>query len=148
MNEEKQVGVPVPADPSQWCEKSQRHMSFEWVKAYYDINYLCWRCEKSAVFTAADQKYTYEVKKAPIDQRRILCQDCWKQSEKIANDIRACETEWAQKKDSLRNDQGFLSRWLDLLVSREAYVPNKPNTATKNMLKKLLNAAAVPSVRQ
>jgi hypothetical protein len=66
----------VPADPSKWSEKSQHSVSFHCVKQYTarytDIAYNCWRCKKATVFSAADQKYTYEVKKAPIDQRRIL----------------------------------------------------------------------------
>jgi 3-demethoxyubiquinol 3-hydroxylase len=29
-----------------------------------------------AMFTAEGQKYTYEVRKASIDQRRVLCEGC------------------------------------------------------------------------
>lgn len=63
----------VPADPTKWSEKSQQTVGFHCIKEYRDITYDCWRCKKSAVLSAADQRYTYEVKKAPIDQRRILC---------------------------------------------------------------------------
>ena len=139
--EEESINV-VPADPLQWSQQSQRSVSFHWVKEYKDIEYKCWHCEKSAVFSAEDQKYTYEVKKAPIDQRRILCPECWGQSQVIAKDIRACEEKWAESKNSLKNDADFLSHWLQLLLSREAYVPYKPNTAAKNMLRKLLDEKA------
>lgn len=131
------LGV-VPADPSQWSEESQRSVSFGWTKEYRDIEYSCWRCRKSAIFSAEDQKYTFEVKKASINQRRSLCSDCWRLSHVIAQEIKCCEEKWSSSKASLRKDKEFLLRWLQLLISREEYVPYRPNTATKNMLQKLL----------
>lgn len=128
----------VPADPSQWSEKSQHSVSFNYVKAYNDIAYNCWHCKKSAVFSAADQKYTYEVKKASIDQRRILCTDCWRELLGIDRDIEHCRQQWAESKKSLRLNKAFLTNWLRLLTSREGYVPYRPDIAAKNMLRKLL----------
>jgi Probable zinc-ribbon domain len=132
----------VPADPSKWSEKSQHSVSFNWVKEYTDIAYNCWRCKSAAVFTAADQKYTYEVKKAPIDQRRILCTECWKALIEIDRNIKQCEQQWAESKNLLRTNAAFLINWLNLLTSREEYVPYHPNTAAKNMLRKLLDQHA------
>ena len=79
------------------------------------------------------------IAKAYIDQNRILCPDCWKESLKIASDIEECERKWSEAKAILKTDKTFLTTWLELLKIREKYVPYKPNTATKNMLKKLLN---------
>ena len=131
----------LPADPTKWSEKSQRTLSADFIKEYTSHRYDCWRCKASSVFTAADQKYTYEVKKAPIDQRRILCGNCWKQSQGIGAALEACRQQWSLSKASLKNDKAFLSSWLDLLVEREEYIPYRPNTATKNMLRKLLGDA-------
>jgi Probable zinc-ribbon domain len=137
----------VRADPSQWSEKSQNSVAFHFIKEYKNIEYNCWRCKKSAVFSAYDQKYTFEVKKASIDQRRSLCQECWENSLIIKHDIRLCEEKWAESKKTLKNDADFLSHWLRLLVSLEEYVPYKPNTAAKNMLKKLINSCLTdPSI--
>jgi hypothetical protein len=138
----KKSDMIVPADPSQWSEKSQSSVTFHWVKEYKDIEYNCWRCKKSAVFSAYDQKYTYEVKKAPIDQCRSLCLECWENSLKIKHNIRLCEEKWAESKRTLKNDKDFLSHWLQLLVLLEEYIHYKPNTAVKNMLKKLINSTA------
>ena len=135
----KPLGV-VPADPSQWNEKSQRSVAFGWTTDYEDIEYTCWRCRKAAVFSAADQKYTFEVKKAPIDQRRSLCPDCWKALLAIDKDIEGCQANWASSKVTLSKDKAFLSRWLQLLVSKEEYVPYRPDTAAKNMLQKFIKA--------
>jgi hypothetical protein len=135
---EKKAARSVPADPSRWSEKSQQTISVNFVKQYVDIDYNCWRCKRAAVFTAEDQRYTFEVRKAPIDQRRILCGDCWKESLVIAKDIASNEIKWKESKSSLQKDVAFLENWLQLLTSRETYVPYHPNTATKKMLQKLI----------
>jgi len=130
----------VPADPSHWSEKSQHSISAHYVKEYKDIEYNCRRCKRAAVFSAEDQRYTYEVKKASIDQRRVLCPDCWKESLVVDRDISLCEQQWAASKNLLKRDAGFLQKWLQLLVTRESYVLYRPNTAAKNMLHKMLRA--------
>lgn len=96
----------------------------------------------SSVFTAVEQQYAYEVKKAYIDQKRFLCSECWLQSNEISDAIKSCEEMWATSKEKLKSDFQFLSEWLDFLIRRDEYVPYKPNTAIKNMLSKLLNQNA------
>ena len=139
----KSKPTSVKADPKKWSEKSRRSVSFEYVKEYRDITYKCRRCKESAVFSATDQLYTYEVKKASIDQRRVLCEKCWRNLLVVDSDIASCEQQWAQRKRELRSDADFLSRWLQLVVSRQEYVPYRIDTATRNMLRKLLNQIAV-----
>jgi hypothetical protein len=128
----------VPADPTQWSEKSKQSVAFAFVRDYEDIPYKCWRCEADCVFTAQDQKHTFEVKKASIDQRHILCAECWSESHRIRAALRDCEEQWAAAKAKLQIDKTFLSHWLELLAALEGYVPYKPDTAKKNMLGKLL----------
>lgn len=135
----KSTPTRVPADPSKWSEKSQRSVAADFTKDYTDIVYDCWRCKEPAVFSAADQKHTFEVKKASIDQRRTLCGDCWKELLRIERNLRICEEQWSQSKKSLKLDTSFLSGWLDLVIEREQYVPYRPDTAKKNMLRKLLD---------
>ena len=131
----------IPADPSQWSEASQRTLSAAFIKEYRDKLYRCWHCQTEAVFTAADQKYTYEIKKAPIDQQRILCQACWRRSIEIARALSECTEAWAASKPTLRKDIAFLSKWLQLLEEQETYVPYKHDVARKNMLHKLMSAS-------
>ncbi len=90
------------------------------------------------MFTAQEQKFTFEVKKAPIDQRRILCEDCWQQSNQIVRELSENERRWLEQKPTLQKDREFLRRWLELLEEREKYVPYRSDTAKKNMLNKLL----------
>ena len=126
----------VPADPTQWSEESQRSVSFEWVREYKDLRYSCWNCKRDAVFSASDQKYTYEVRKANINQQRILCEPCWKESNRISEALAQCDEQWAGSKAKLRTDSVFLKRWLKLTLS-ETYA-FKPDTAKKAMLTTLL----------
>ncbi len=129
----------APADPRLWSEQSQRSVSAGWTTEYRDIEYACWRCGAAAVFTALDQKYTFEVKKAPIDQRRTLCESCWRRSLEIANQLRDNADRWAREKPHLTKDRDFLEGWLNLLREQEEYVAYKPDTAKKNMLERLLS---------
>ena len=128
----------VPADPSLWSEKSRSLLAAGWTKEYRDIRYQCWHCGVPAVFTAQDQAHTFEVKKAPIDQRRILCNDCWRQSLEIRSELAACTRRWEDSKASLAADKEFLTHWLELVELLEKYVPYRPDTAKKNMLRRLL----------
>jgi hypothetical protein len=128
----------TPADPSLWSEKSKQSYAFNYIREYKDIPYKCWHCQADCLFTALDQKYTFEVKKASIDQRRTLCSQCWSESHRIRNDLQNCEDQWAAAKQILKSDKDFLSHWLQLLTLLEKYVPYKPDTAKKNMLGKLL----------
>lgn len=128
----------VPADPEQWSEKSKQSVACGFRRAYSDIAYKCWHCKADCVFTAQDQKHSFEVQKANINQHRILCTACWEDSNRIRNALRDCEAQWAEDKARLQTDQVFLGRWSNLLVALEAYVPYRPDTAKKNMLAKLL----------
>jgi hypothetical protein len=128
----------VPADPEQWSEKSKQSVAFGFRRDYMDKAYNCWHCQAASIFTAQDQKYTFEVLKESIDQRRILCQACWLESNRIRASLRDCEEQWSLSKVQLQADEIFLGRWLGLLSALEKYVPYKPDTAKKNMLAKLL----------
>ena len=122
----------------QWSEKSKRSVAFSLKHEYRDIAYQCWRCQAECVFTAQDQKYTFEVKKAHICQGRYLCAECWSESHRLRAALRDCEEQWAAAKARLQVDKAFLVRWLELLTALEAYVAYEPDTAKKNMLSKLI----------
>jgi hypothetical protein len=128
----------IPADPTLWSEKSKQSYSYHYVREYTDINYKCWHCQSVCIFTAQDQKYTFEVKKASINQRRILCSSCWSEAHRIRRELHACEATWQASKVSTQTDKVFLSHWLDLLTQLESYVPYKPDAARKNMLGKFI----------
>jgi len=138
----KVVGAsPVQADPEQWSEKGKRSISYQYTREYVDIHYVCWRCTAASVFTAKDQKHTFEVKKASIDQRRILCSTCWSESNQLRARLAELTSSWAVSKKELQRDERFLRTWLELLIGLEEYVPYKPDAARKRMILKLLAAS-------
>jgi hypothetical protein len=128
----------IPADPEQWSAQSKNSVAYLFTREYSDISYKCWSCCAPSVFTAEDQKYTYEVKKASIDQQRVLCQTCWTESNRLQSLLKEKDRLWSESKRYLQTDQTFLSEWLDLLQRLEHYIRYKPEKAKKNMLKKLI----------
>ncbi|ATQ75510.1 hypothetical protein CR152_14010 [Massilia violaceinigra] len=133
----------VPADTGLWSAQSQNSVpcQFGWVTHYTDKEYVCRTCGAPCIFTAQDQKYTYEVKKAYIDQERKLCRPCWNQSNAIAEQIKPYVTRWAAEKNGLQNDIAFLAEWLELLTERERNLSGRFDIAQKNVLIKLIRKA-------
>jgi len=91
------------------------------------------------LFTAEDQKYTFEVKKASIDQRRKLCAECWSASHALKAKLAQHDARWAESKDVLRTNREFLSGWLELLTEWGQFEPYKKDVAKINMLRGLLD---------
>lgn len=138
----KKRGLPPPAtalaDPRQWSEKSQGSVAASFCTHYTDQAYRCHACRKEALFSAAEQKFVYEVKKTHIDVRRVLCEACWRERRAVQGKIAACEAQWAASKPELALDAAFLSTWLALLLEHHHYGA-RLNRATSNMLHKLLD---------
>lgn len=53
----------VKADPTRYSKQSLQSYGARLTKEYTDIGYSCWRCKKQNIFTAEDQKHSFEVKK-------------------------------------------------------------------------------------
>jgi hypothetical protein len=132
----------VPVDPNHWSESSKRSYVFHTPPANYeDIEYQCWRCGRSAVYSAAEQKLAFEIRKAHICQRRKLCRGCWLERKRIERGIRDCESRWRAHKPELQRDTGFLRGWLELLEKHSDYGARK-NYAGIRMLQRLVEASA------
>ena len=132
----------VKADTNQWSRQSRQSYAVYDTKEYVDIEYFCWRCGKPDVFTAEDQRHSFEVKKNYVWQQRILCRPCWAEANGIRKALNARQAQWAKSKASLQKDNSFLSDWLQLLTKLEEYVPYRADTAKKNMLTKLIKRNA------
>ena len=132
----------VAADPNQWSEQSKRSVAFHFKQKYVDKPYECWRCGVACVFTACDQKYTFEVKKAIIDQRRKFCAACWSACHRLHAVLAEHDGRWVADKSNLRHNSAFLCAWLDLLVRFKQFEPHKQDVAKMNMLRGLLKLAS------
>ncbi|NHZ41900.1 zinc-ribbon domain containing protein [Massilia aquatica] len=130
--------MPRPADPRQWSEQSQAAVAASFRTHYSDKAYRCRYCSKDALFSAAEQKIVYEVKKAHIGVQRVLCGACWRDGHVVEQKIADCEARWAESKQVLAHDAAFLSAWHALLLLHQRYGA-RANSAAKNMLRKLLN---------
>lgn len=136
-NKVKTVSDVAPADPSLWSEKCQELVAAWFRQHYTDKHYACSTCRAPCVFSAVDQKHSYEVKKNHIDQSRDLCEACWKDKLRLAAAIEVQVARWAESKNSLRADGSFLTDWLELQLQHDKHTSRK-NIATQAMLRKLL----------
>ena len=130
-----------PVNPNHWSEDSKRSVTFQIPPSEYeDIHYQCARCDHAAVFTAVEQKLTFEGRKAYIWQRRKLCSKCWSERQQIQHNIRKCQAQWRTQKRELKRDAEFLKHWLELLEVYPAYGGRK-NLAGITMLRRLVEAS-------
>ena len=79
----------------EWSEESKRSFRYSALNScidyYSDIEFECIACNKAAVFTAKEQKYSYEVEKNYIWQKRVLCSTCYLELQAIKALLLQCE---------------------------------------------------------
>lgn len=141
----------VPMDATQWSEESKRSYfccghTYSASDRYNDIHYTCRRCASPAVFTAADQKRSFEVKKNYIWQSRHLCPACHAQWVQLKAKDRACQARWTEDRRTLMQDEGFMRDWLEVLEALPTYDGRK-QSSMKTCLRKLLNQRSEPKQR-
>jgi Probable zinc-ribbon domain len=112
----------VPCDPECWSEASKQSVAYEFSReTYRDKAYLCWRCGARDVFTAADQKHAFEVRKVNITQERVLCGACHRERVRLDREARVCRRRWAAEGPTLLRDPEFLHHWLAVLEALPGY---------------------------
>lgn len=132
----------LPADKEAWSEKSRSGVDYVLAPDFYDdLEFSCRRCGNAALFSAEQQKYTYEVEKAYIGQRRVLCDDCFQLRVALVEEASKLFAEWKADKRAMLGDAPKLSRWLDILASLPSF-GLRPDTARVRMLTRILRAGA------
>lgn len=131
----------IAADPARWSAQSRQSVAFYFKREYVDEPYKCWRCGAACIFSARDQQYTYEVKKASIGQRRSFCAACWSESHRLRAALDEHDTRWRAGKSALRHDGAFLDGWLALLARWSEFAPYRQDIARIAMLRRLLGRA-------
>jgi hypothetical protein len=142
------TGAPagVPCDPEQWSEDSKRSVAYDFApRPYRDKAYRCWRsgCGARDVFTAAEQKHTFEVRKAHISQQRVLCRACHREWVALEREAREHRRRWAAERQALSRDLGFLRQWLVVLEALPGYNGER-DEGNIVMLRRLLGEPAEP----
>jgi hypothetical protein len=141
---------PVPVDAEQWSEESRRGLEYLSAPDHYeDIPFDCHVCRSPSVFTAEQQKYTFETKKAYIWQRRLLCASCHRRRNELSTRSATALAAWTKDRARLKTETDFLDRWKRVLEELPAYGVRK-DTARISMLGKLLEDAngIVPTKRR
>ena len=131
----------VPLDKEAYSGSSKRSAGFECLGDYYEnIRYQCKKCTGSAIFTAEEQKETYEIKKRYMWQQRFLCNKCYVEMVSIKNKLQEMEQYYCDNKEQSRQDRKFLLCWLRLLNEYSAYW-KKGNPSRVKFIKKALGLA-------
>ncbi|MES9863528.1 MAG: zinc-ribbon domain containing protein [Candidatus Thiodiazotropha sp. LLP2] len=99
-----------------WSEESKRSYAYLSNDAYYeDEKYKCYKCGKTAVFSAQEQKKTYEEDKRYIWQKRTLCPSCYSTYNNINSKIYSFEKQTGSKYKSSSIDGSVIKEWLSML---------------------------------
>jgi Probable zinc-ribbon domain len=128
----------VLCDPDCWSAESKRSVAYEFRPPMYrDKAYRCRRCGAPDVFTAADQKHAFEVRKANISQQRVLCEACHRGRAGLEQQAGECRRRWAAERGTLVRDSCFLRQWLEVLESLPGY-GGANDEASITMLRRLI----------
>ena len=105
---------------------------------YEDICYDCIACGAPSTFTAEAQKQAFELRKAYIWQRRVLCDACFETRRTCERELRAIRSRWRASRAEALRDAAMLQRWLDLLCLLPRYGARR-DVAAIAMLRKTLS---------
>ncbi|MFA7174661.1 MAG: zinc-ribbon domain containing protein [Kiritimatiellia bacterium] len=132
----------IPINKELWSEKSRTGLDYVFAEEFYeDKPFQCRACGASSVFTAEQQKYTYEEKKAYTWEEHVLCSDCFKVRNQLSAESLAFLAVWVRdKRAAMANLQG-VCRWKEILELLPRYGVRK-DTARIRMLSKVLSNAA------
>jgi len=127
-------------DREQWSQSSKQSFEYEVCSegSYGDIRYNCAKCGAPAVFTAEEQKHSFEVKKSDIRQQRVHCPACNAELFRLRTRERACQARWSAERKTLVRDEAFLLEWLQIIVAIPQYAPRYRNSMGDRLARLLL----------
>ncbi len=132
---------PVTVEKDLWSESSRRSGDYLLIGDFYeDKPFSCRVCGANAVFTAEQQKYAYEVKKAHTWEQHLLCLECFEQRNTLIAEAATYAAEWARTKAQFRQKPAAIRRWKEVLEILPRFGVRK-DSARIRMLAKLLDAA-------
>jgi pyruvate/2-oxoacid:ferredoxin oxidoreductase alpha subunit len=133
---------PVRINKELWSEESRRGLEYAFAAEFYeDIPFVCYTCGAKSIFTAEQQKSMYEVRKAYVWARHVLCPTCFKGKNELSAEAASFLATWLQDKGTITTNPARISRWKEVLELLPKYGVRK-DTARIRMLSKLLENAA------
>ena len=128
--------MKVSADKEMWSESSKKSLSYELANDFYEnIPYRCYKCGEGDVFTAAEQKERFEVKKAYIWERRYLCNSCYIGFKSLKKEIADYEEKWKEESESSKATATYLRGWLSCLNKVPSYGKQKNESMVAHLFK-------------
>jgi hypothetical protein len=142
MSRKKSQTGRVPVDIDQWSEPARRRLGYLPAPLYYeDRIFACRSCQCEAVFSAEQQKFDYEVKKAHYLRQHVLCPPCFARRCYLQSVDRWFESSWLAGEPDMRGDVPTLLMWLDVLQELPLFGV-RPDLARIRMLERLASDAA------
>ena len=131
--------MKVKMNKNAWSKESKQSYIYDSATDYYeDEVYKCYRCGKSAVFTALEKKETYEIHKCYIWQKRTLCPDCYVKYKKLKKQLSEYQEQWNNGNENSKHTAPYLNEWLSGL--NEICLYGKPkNESVINHIRKLID---------
>ena len=132
----------VPVNKELWSEKSREGLDYVFAgESYEDKPFQCRTCGARSIFTAEQQKYTYEVKKAYTWEQHVLCQNCFRVRNQLSAESASFLAAWKNDKRAAEENVQGVRRWKEILELLPQYGVRK-DTARIRMLSKVLSNAA------
>jgi hypothetical protein len=129
--------MKVKVEKENWSQSSKQSYAYLGDNEFYDnIPYLCYKCGISSIFSAEDQKETFEVKKAYIWQTRYLCNTCYEDLKLLKLKINEYEASWEKERD--KGSAPYLLEWLSSIKALPKYRKPK-NISMEKMLFEIIN---------
>ena len=134
--------MSVKINKNAWSEKSKESLNYVFAKKFYEnIIYTCRKCKKESIFSAEEQKISYEIQNNYIDQKKIFCEKCYINYKELKKQIHGYETKWQTESEKTKNTATYISEWLSAMNEMQSY--GKPiNEAMAKNLHKLISANA------
>lgn len=107
---------------------------------YHDLPLGCRRCARAFVFSAGQQRESFEVRKRHVWQRPLLCPACWSLCLGLKAELKVLRSRWNSQRAAVKRDIDALRRWLQLLDQLSECAMRR-DTAQIAMLKGLLTRA-------
>ncbi len=128
----------VPINKDAYSDASKNSLGHEFLGEFYeDIHYQCYKCQQPAIFTAIQQKKSFEIRKEYMHQQRILCRNCWLKLRQLKCEMQNIEQLYSLDKEKMKSDKEFLQEWLFILKEIPKF-GKKTNTARIRFIEKIL----------
>lgn len=134
--------MKVKMNKHAWSKESKNSYSYDSETDYYeDESYRCYKCGKSSIFTAREQKEVYEHQKCYIWQKRTLCPECYKNYNSLKKQLNIYQEQWSNETEASKKKAPYLKEWLKAINDMPNYGKPK-NESMAKMLFKIINEIA------